>query len=608
LRQVAPPSGVQFPEFVGYISPQGYRLLILHFALLNSADRRAIRMTAALRRYGISFRAIDRFDLAFAALILALFVLVGTTFKQYAVSNDEGLQNHYGELIVAYYTSGFTDKSVFNFVNLYLYGGLFDVVAVLLAHMLPFDLYDVRHVMCALTGIGGVAATWATARMIVGPRAGLLAGLSLALCGVWYGSMFNHTKDVPFASAMMGATFFLLRATRDLPNPPRREIVWFGVLLGAALGLRATGLLMVGYAVALIGLHSWTIRQHDWRLFGHASFFSLLHFIPAFAIGYVIMIASWPWAGLELFNPIRAIVAFAHFHYPIRTIIAGEVYYMGDVPRWYELDYLAIKLPLFLLAGVPLSLAAAGRSTVTRGADRSVKRQQREIWFLFFLVAFPLLCEIIGHAPSDTGLRHFLFVVPPLAALAGIGVNACLSAIAGKGHAVRFAGLAVVAAVLIGDAADLVQLHPYEYLFYNSLVGGLPGASRRYVMDYWVNIMPAAVDDLEAYLNKTGSPTSLTRQRYAVAVCGEEVSFDHEADRRLQFTHDWSHADFFIAPTHMNCDRVLRGKVVNLIERFGVPIGVVKDLRGLGPQARWEQVETGHNQTSSADADNGPHG
>ena len=144
---------------------------------------------------------------------------------------------------------------------------MFDVIAVLLAHVLPFDLYDIRHVMCAITGIGGVAATWATARMIAGPRAGLLAGLALALCGVWYGGMFNHTKDVPFASAMMGATFFLLRAARDLPDPRRRDILWFGILLGAALGLRATGLLMVGYAVALIALRSWSIRQQDWRRF-----------------------------------------------------------------------------------------------------------------------------------------------------------------------------------------------------------------------------------------------------------------------------------------------------------------------------------------------------
>ena len=570
-------------------------------------------MRAALRRHRFSVRAIDPFDLAFGLSIVALFVLVGATFREYAVSNDEGLQHHYGELIVAYYKSGFTDKSVFDYGNLYLYGGLFDVIAVLLAQALPFDLYDIRHVMCAITGVGGVAATWATARMIAGPRAGLLAGLALTLCGVWYGGMFNHTKDVPFAAAMMGATYFLLRAVRNLPDPRRRDILWFGILLGSALGLRATGLLMVGYAVALIALRSWTIRQNDWRRFEPSGVRTLVHFIPAFALAYVIMIASWPWASLEFFNPVRAIFAFAHFHYPIRTIIAGQVYPMSEVPRWYEPDYLAIKLPLFVLLGAAAALlsavcAATTRGDKTRADNKSETSRLQEIGALFFVIVFPLACEIIGHGPSDTGLRHFLFVVPPLAALAGIGVHTCLSGVEAKAHTLGFVALAGVMAALVWDAAILVRLHPYEYLFYNSLVGGLEGASRRYVTDYWVNIMPAAVKDLENYLDQTDTHANPRRPaHYTVAVCGERVSFEKEADRRLQYTPDWSHADFFIAPTHMNCDQALRGRIVNVIERLGVPIGVVKDLRGISAQARWAPVEMAHHPSDAPDHGR-PHG
>ena len=40
------------------------------------------------------------------------------------------VQHHYGELILNYYASGFKDQSVFHFENLYLYGGLFDIIAV----------------------------------------------------------------------------------------------------------------------------------------------------------------------------------------------------------------------------------------------------------------------------------------------------------------------------------------------------------------------------------------------------------------------------------------------------------------------------------------------
>src|SRR5664279_4226743 len=70
----------------------------------------------------------DVYDIATVLFLAALVVIALLTFKDYAISNDEGIQHHYGELIIAYYTSGFRDQSVFSFQNLFLYGGLFDLV------------------------------------------------------------------------------------------------------------------------------------------------------------------------------------------------------------------------------------------------------------------------------------------------------------------------------------------------------------------------------------------------------------------------------------------------------------------------------------------------
>ena len=61
------------------------------------------------------------FDLATLALLATIFVLVLLTFRVYAVTNDEWVQHHYGELILDYYKSGFTDRALFEFDNLYLY-------------------------------------------------------------------------------------------------------------------------------------------------------------------------------------------------------------------------------------------------------------------------------------------------------------------------------------------------------------------------------------------------------------------------------------------------------------------------------------------------------
>jgi len=49
----------------------------------------------------------------------------------------------------------------------------------------------------------------------------------------------------------------------------------------------------------------------------------------------------------------------------------------------------------------------------------------------------------------------------------------------------------------------------------------------------------------------------------------------------FEWVQDWQQAEFFIAPTHMNCDRALNRNVIATISRPGVPIGVVKDRRAI---------------------------
>jgi hypothetical protein len=524
------------------------------------------------------------FDAAAILLLAGLTIIVLLTFQHYAISNDEQVQHRYGELILSYYASGFADQSAFHFKNLYLYGGLFDVVAVALGRVLPFDLFDIRHVLCALIGVAGIGATWATARLVAGPRAALVAAIALASCGAWYGAMFNHTKDIPFAAAMMGATYFLLRIGRDLPRPRALHVLGFALMLGAALGLRVTGLVLIGYA-GLIVLARTPLPAAG--RFGETTRFWLrcaLVLAPALVLAYLLMIAAWPWAAQSPLNPLRALNDFAQFHYEIRTLLFGHLYTMADVPRWYVPAYLLIKLTGPILIGIVLALAFAvwpDRANAETGA-----RRRLETGFIAFTAAFPVACHVIAHGPAFTGLRHFLFVVPPLTVLAGIGFDALLSSLAARRAAYALAASLALAAGLASDAVTLVRLHPYEYLFYNDLVGGLAGAARRNETDYWVNIMPEAVEKLESFIDKTQlGYVAVPWRRYTVGVCGERFSFENEADSRFQWVSDWTKAEFFIAPTHLDCDGAAAGKIIATIERLGVPIGVVKDRRALLPRA-----------------------
>lgn len=537
------------------------------------------RLSLRLRQFARWIAARDVFDLASCAALAALIAAAIWTFQDYAISNDEGVQHQYGELIVAYYKSGFTDQSLFKLDNLYLYGGLFDIAALGLAQILPVDQYELRHLLCALIGIGGIAAAGATARLIAGPRAAFFAIVALALCGSWYGGMYNHTKGIPLAAFMAGAMYFLIRGARDLPTPRMRDVIGFGVMTGAALGIKSLGLLLVGYAGLAILMNLPRPVIGHWQERSRFAMRSALWFLPALVIAYLIMIAAWPWAALSPLNPVRGLLSFGEFHYHIRTILFGKVYEMADVPRAYVPTYIAIRLPLLTLGATLLSLALIVLPPRFGGIGGT---RRRELGLIAFAAIFPVACQVVTEGPALDGCRHFLFVFPAIAVLAGVGLSTSIGALARLHRNAVIVWLAVIATSYTWTAGKLYNLHPYEYLYYNQLVGGLEGASRRFVTDYWVNIMPEAVEELHDYLDRTEPETAQTNI-YRVAVCGERVSYEEYARPNLHWIkmYDWRLADFYIAPTHMNCDRTLAGKVIAKIERSGVTIGVVKDRRAI---------------------------
>jgi hypothetical protein len=524
-------------------------------------------------------------DRLLLAVFAALAAAVWFTFRDYAISNDEGVQHHYGELIIAYYRSGFEVRDLFTFDNLYLYGGLFDIIAVGLAYVIPIDPYELRHVLCAMTGIGGIAASAATARLIAGPRAGLIAAVLLALCGAWYGAMFNHTKDIPFAAAMMGATLFVIRIARQLPSPRVFDLVGFGLLAGAALGIRSLGLLLLFYlGLAVVVSLPWQERLETCAGFAVKT---AVRIVPAVALAALVMILAWPWAALSPFNSIRGLLAFSEFHYAVRTMFAGRVYEMADVPRLYVPSYLLVRVPLIMLAGAALGVISWFLWPL--GRQKSTRR--RDLILISSAIVFPVAFQVLFRGPAFTGMRHFLFVLPPLAALAGVGLNELIGLLEIWNGRIASIAIALICACLLWDGVTLVRLHPYENLSYNSLVGGLPGAFRRYDLDYWFNSMPEAIHLLEAFVRDKMPAEALKPSKiYSVAVCGERPAFDQAVtlpQLHWDFRSKWEESEFFIAPTQMNCDRDLDGEIVGTVERFGVPIAYVKDRRSL---VKWPMV------------------
>src|SRR4051794_1743329 len=158
----------------------------------------------------------DRFWNRLAVVLFAIVaLLVLATFRDYGVTWDEDVHFYYGFKVLDFYLSLGRDTSYLGFENLYTYGAGFDLLTAALSRVSPLGAWETRHLVDALIGLCGIVGTWRVARLLAGPRAGLLAALLLALTPNYYGHMFNNPKDIPFATALIWSLYYIARLLPD---------------------------------------------------------------------------------------------------------------------------------------------------------------------------------------------------------------------------------------------------------------------------------------------------------------------------------------------------------------------------------------------------------
>src|SRR5215469_13432998 len=188
------------------------------------------------------------------AVMGAVAIIAAFTFRDYGLGWDDYAHAEYGGLLLNLYSSGFSDQRALSFVNLYAYGGGFDIMSALAAKVLPFDLFETRRLVGAVVGVVGLVLTWRLGRRIGGPLAGLIAVALLATCPLYYGNMYMNAKDSPFAVAMVFLTLSLVRAFEEYPRPSPITCAMVGCAAGLAIGTRVMGGLAVINGLAALTL------------------------------------------------------------------------------------------------------------------------------------------------------------------------------------------------------------------------------------------------------------------------------------------------------------------------------------------------------------------
>jgi hypothetical protein len=516
-----------------------------------------------------------------AVVILAVAAAIALlTFRDYGLGWDDYTHSQYGALLVSLYRSGFRDQRALSFVNLYMYGGGFDILATLAAKILPLGLFETRRLLGAIVGLVGLFAAWRLGRRLGGPLAGLLSVLLLATCPLYYGHMFINAKDGPFAAVMTIALLGLVRAFQEYPRATVPTITLCGLGVGLALGARVLG----GFAVinALLPLPfivAVRSRAEGFRpaLNECASF--LVLFIPAAVFAYLVMGLVWPWSVVSPLNPFHAVEYFSNFfEKPWRELFDGQLVPVVDMPRSYAPTLFALQLPELMLAlgfcGAALALMA-----IVRGTDRDAAGAGRRAALLSTLLAalLPILITVAVRPAMYNGIRHFIFVLPAVAVLGGLAAARIAARLRHYGNTALGAAVLALCVGVASPIADMVRLHPYEYTDYNHFTGGVSGARPDFMLDYWGLSLTQASRRLLAEISERHETPP--NGRWTAAVCGPHPPVVVALGPQFATTWDPKRADFAMVLGEFYCAK-LDAPVLFDIEREGIVYARVYDLRG----------------------------
>lgn len=430
------------------------------------------------------------YRLFFGIICFVSFVLLPILSFDYGTTWDEPEDRKYFTEVISYFQTGGEDTRALDesrklHDHLVNYGPLVNLTCAFAEEYIsPFDTYETRHIVLSLFALVGLIFTGLLARKAGTWRTAVIVMLILLLTPAFWGHATNNQKDMPFMAFYIASLFYIVRFIQELPKVRLKTLIMTGITMGILFSIRAGGLIVFAYlglfAVVKFGL---TLIDKKKDSKGHFMKY-LMNGMIAVAIAYFIGVIFWPAALQDPFNhPLEALKNFEKFSLVhVYEIFEGQRYYMKDYPWYYGPKMMAITLPLFILSGVALFLA--GLKWLRKKYDSSL------LIILAFTIVFPIAYIIYKESALYNSWRHILFVLPSTAILAAIGWDYILQL---KQKVVRI-GTAVVLAGLMGMTGIwMVKNHPYEYMYYNEIVGGVKGAFGKYELDYWCQTPKEAI-------------------------------------------------------------------------------------------------------------------
>lgn len=431
-------------------------------------------------------------DLVFRMLMMVFavfcFIYMPLSSRQYGISADEFIDHRQAGYVLDYFGHGAKEALNQPQTLLHLYGSGIQVIVTAIADFLHIgDVYTFRHVACSLIGAWGIWLIGLLGLRFGGGLCGLVAMLMLFFTPRFFGHAMNNLKDVPFAVGYLAAIYYYIRLFDCYPVFKWKYVLGAVTGIFLAFGTRAGGLLLYPYLLMYGGLFyilrvGWKEFYKFWKY--RRDFFTVVKVVVlVLGLGYVASIILWPFAlQRPVGNVLEALKQFTNIGSGIRTMFDGQQMMSNMLPVSYAPKYLWIGMPVVVLLG----FFGYFVYFVCRRKEFSLIS-----FFLLFAALFPVVWVMYKHSNLYGGIRHLLFVMPPMVVVSA----KCWSSLMLSSRR-WVGGFAVLLwlGLLALPIGHVMRNRPNDYVYFNEFAGGLKGVYGDYDTDYFFISLKSSCD------------------------------------------------------------------------------------------------------------------
>ena len=435
-----------------------------------------------------------------AGLLLVLMLKSGSDT---GISGDEYLHYNQSVYVYDYFASLGKDTSALNtpVTHLKYYGQSFDNLTTILVRWLRIDdLFLFRHLSSSLAGWLTVIVTAFFAVWLAGYGAGIIVILLFALSPTFLGHAQNNLKDIPFALSYIAAIFFTLRFLFNETKTKIYDAILLTASIAFSISIRPGGLLLICYLFLFLFLFLVYKHQHDNNFNSQSLRRTLTQTFLISVAALFFSLILWPYAQLNpILNVWKSVEVMTQFPTTLKQLFEGKVEWSDFMPWYYLPKYMAITIPLIVFAGLAAFVVLSKKII---NADNLLK-----YGFLIFSILFPVVFVIYEKSNLYGSWRHFLFIYPSIVLLAAIGFSFLIKYLKSKYLIIPTLLFALLLA--LHPIKFMILNHPYYYLYYNQLVGGLNGAYGKYETDYYYHTIRRGSEWLAEYLKNNKQEDSI---------------------------------------------------------------------------------------------------